>query len=720
MNNKPDPQTSLEPERYELKATPAYCFEVDRREFFKLLGAGILVIGVLKSSRASQESGRGSRFGESLPNDIGAWLHIGANGTVTVYTGKVEVGQNIRTSLSQCVAEELHIPISNIQMVMGDTQLTPFDMGTFGSRTTPTMSPQLRRVAAAARDLLIDLAATQWQVDRHRLMVADGKVVDQATKRSVEYAALVIGQQLTQVISAEEVFIPPTQWKVQGQSLPKIDGRDFVTGRHRYPSDLKLPGMAHGKVLRPPAFGATLLSFDAREAEQIPAVTVVRDGNFVGVVAPTSEIANRAIKAIRTEWKTESQPSQKELFEYLKKNAVEDKDTTNDSSLDEMGSVAKALASADHRLQADYTVSYIAHAPLEPRAALAQWSGDKLTVWTGTQRPFGVRGELAEAFRIREENVRVINPDTGSAYGGKHTGEAAIEAARLARAAKRPVKLVWTREEEFTWAYFRPAGVIEVKAGLRNDGTVVAWEFHNYNSGESGIKTYYDIANQKIKFHSTRSPMRQGSYRALAATANHFARESFMDEMAHLLNIDPLDFRLKNLKNERLRAVFEAAARKFGWQGARPSGHGFGMGGGFEKAGNVATCAEVAADRTTGEVLVVRVVTAFECGAIVNPDNLRNQIEGANIMGLGGALFEAIEFENGRVLNGRFSGYRVPRFSDVPLVETVLLDRKDIPSAGAGECPLIGLAPAIGNAIFDATGVRVRSLPMVPDGLKAR
>jgi isoquinoline 1-oxidoreductase len=371
-------------------------------------------------------------------------------------------------------------------------------------------------------------------------------------------------------------------------------------------------------------------------------------------------------------------------------------------------------------LQADYTVSYIAHAPLEPRAALAQWSGDKLTVWTGTQRPFGVRGELAEAFRIREENVRVINPDTGSAYGGKHTGEAAIEAARLARAAKRPVKLVWTREEEFTWAYFRPAGVIEVKAGLRNDGTVVAWEFHNYNSGESGIKTYYDIANQKIKFHSTRSPMRQGSYRALAATANHFARESFMDEMAHLLNIDPLDFRLKNLKNERLRAVFEAAARKFGWQGARPSGHGFGMGGGFEKAGNVATCAEVAADRTTGEVLVVRVVTAFECGAIVNPDNLRNQIEGANIMGLGGALFEAIEFENGRVLNGRFSGYRVPRFSDVPLVETVLLDRKDIPSAGAGECPLIGLAPAIGNAIFDATGVRVRSLPMVPDGLKAR
>jgi nicotinate dehydrogenase subunit B len=293
-----------------------------------------------------------------------------------------------------------------------------------------------------------------------------------------------------------------------------------------------------------------------------------------------------------------------------------------------------------------------------------------------------------------------------------------VEAARLARAAKRPVKLVWTREEEFTWAYFRPAGVIEVSGGVRGDGTLVAWEFHNYNSGSAGIRSYYDIANQRIEFHETRSPLRQGSYRALAATANHFARESFMDELARQVGMDPLEFRRKNLKNERLRAVFEAAAKKFGWGRTKVEGQGFGMGGGFEKAGNVATCAEVAVDRTSGEVKVVRVVTAFECGAIVNPDNLRNQIEGSNIMGLGGALFEAIEFENGKVLNGRFSSYRVPRFSDVPVLETVLLDRKDIASAGAGECPMIGLAPAIGNAIFDATGVRLRSLPMVPDGLR--
>jgi isoquinoline 1-oxidoreductase len=364
-------------------------------------------------------------------------------------------------------------------------------------------------------------------------------------------------------------------------------------------------------------------------------------------------------------------------------------------------------------------VAYIAHAPLEPRAALAQWSGDQLTVWTGTQRPFGVRTELASAFHIPEDQVRVLMPDMGSGYGGKHTGETAVEAARLARAAKRPVKVTWTREEEFTWAYFRPAGVIEITSGMSADGTVTAWEYHNYNSGTAGIRTYYDIANQKIEFHPSRSPLRQGSYRGLAATANHFARESHMDELAHLAGMDSLEFRLHNLKDERLKAVYEAAAQKFGWGRAKTAaGRGFGIAGGFDKGGYIATCAEVSVDPASGDVKVARIVAAFECGAIVNPDGLRNQVVGANIMGLGGALFEAIEFENGQILNGRFSKYRLPRFSDIPLIEAVLLDRKDLPSAGAGESPIEGLAPAIGNAIFDASGVRLRSMPLVPHGLK--
>lgn len=714
-------QAQLEAEDYDLTSDPVYRFDLDRRQFFKLFGAGILVVSVLKNSVLAQESGGGARPQSegALPKQIDAWLHIGETGKVTVYTGKVEMGQNIRTSLTQAVAEELRFPIEKIELVMGDTQLTPFDMGTFGSRTTPTMNLQLRKVAAAARNQLIDLAAEQWQTDRTHLLAADGKIIDRQTNRAMEYAALIKGKQLTQTIAAEDPLIPAQNWKVLGQSSPKVNGSDFVTGKSRYPSDQKLPDMLHGKILRPPSFGATLLSVDSKKAEQMGAV-VVHDGNLIGVAAPSSMLAAAAVASIHAEWRSEPQPSNKELFDYLRQNTIEGSDHTVGGDGYETGNLNEGMASATLRLQQTYTVAYIAHVPLEPRAALAKWDGENVTVWTGTQRPFGVREELARAFRIPQDQVRVLVPDTGSAYGGKHTGETAIEAARLARSAKRPVKVVWTREEEFTWAYFRPAGVIDVASGARDDGTITAWDFHNYNSGPAGIRTYYEIPNQRIVFHPTRSPLRQGSYRALAATANHFARESHMDELAHALKMDPLEFRMRNLKNERLRAVFQAAANKFGWRRQKNEpGQGFGMGGGFEKLGNIATFAEVRVDRKSGTVNVVRVVSAFECGAIVNPDNLRNQVEGANVQGLGGALFEAIEFENGKILNGRMSQYRVPRFSDLPDIETVLLDRKDIPSAGAGECPLIGLAPAIANAIFDAAGVRLRSLPLAPNGLKA-
>jgi nicotinate dehydrogenase subunit B len=341
-------------------------------------------------------------------------------------------------------------------------------------------------------------------------------------------------------------------------------------------------------------------------------------------------------------------------------------------------------------------------------------------VWTGTQRPFGVRRELAEAFRLPEEKVRVIVPDTGSGYGGKHSGETAIEAARLARAAERPVKLVWTREEEFTWAYFRPAGVIEVSSGADAEGRLTAWEFHNWNSGASAIRTPYEVANQKIQFHPARSPLRQGSYRGLAATANHFAREVHMDELARAAKLDPVELRRRNLRDARVRAVLDAAAERFGW--GRPKAapnRGHGVAAGTEKGSYVAACAEVAVDRVTGAVRVLRLVAAFECGAIVNPDHLRSQVEGSLVQGLGGALFEEVQFEKNEVRSDRFSRYRVPRFSDVPALHVVLLERKDLPSAGAGETPIVAVAPAVACAIFDATNVRLRSLPLVPGGLKA-
>jgi len=709
MNEHANVPLAIEPERYELREARAYVFDLTRRDLFKFLGAGALILCASSRATALQESGRGQRRMDDKPKDVGAWLHIGQDGKVTAFTGKVEVGQNIRTSLSQAVAEELRVPTSQIRLVMGDTLLTPYDMGTFGSRTTPTMNLQLRRAAAAACDMLKDLAAQTWNVPREHLIAADGKISDQLSKNSATYGDLLKNRELAQLIPDQDPLLPATEWKIAGRPLAKIGGRDFVTGAHKYPSDQKRPGMIYGKVVRPSKFEANLASVDTSGAEKMPGVIVVRDGGFIGVAAPSEELATHAAAAIKSEWSAAPQPSSKNVFEYLR----------NNPAARESSNASPQASSPTNAISASYNVAYIAHAPLEPRAALAEWNGDMLTVWTGTQRPFGVREELAAAFHIPQESVHVLMPDTGSGYGGKHTGETAIEAARLARAAKKPVKLVWTRKEEFTWAYFRPAGVIDIRASVDSNGRLEYWEFTNFNSGGSGLNTPYAAEVRNERFQPTKYPLRQGSYRGLAATANHFARESFMDELAHQAKLDPLEFRLKNLKDDRLRAVFEAAAKKFGWPHAKKSpGQGFGIAGGVEKGGYIATCGEVAVERGTGAVRVVRLVSAFECGAIVNPDGLRNQVEGSNIMGLGGALFEAIDFEDGRILNAAFSKYRVPRFKDVPAVETVLLDRKDLPSAGAGETPIVGVAACIGNAIFDATGIRLRSLPMVPNGLK--
>ncbi len=720
MNTSLDFAPGFEPERYELDAAPSYRFALGRRGFFKSIGAGIIVVSLLPPAMAQESGGARRRGGggRSAPQDIGAWLHIGQDGLVTVYTGKAEVGQNIRTSLSQVVAEELHVSMDAIRVVMGDTRLCPFDAGTFGSRTTPDMAQRLRRVAAAARELLIDLAAEEWKAERAALSVTAGKVIHKETKAELSFGKLTKGEKITKAVAENPPTTPAAQWKVAGQSPLKINGRDFVTGRHKYTSDVSLPGMLHGKVLRPPAFGATLVSADTKDAEAMPGVEIIRDGDFVGVAAPTEFLASKALKAIKAEWKSGPQVSARELFAQLKKPAGEARAGGRGGG-NRSGSMEEGLKAAEVKLQQTYTVAYIAHAPLEPRAAVAEWKDGKLTVWTGTQRPFGVRGELAEAFRVSEDNVQVIVPDTGSGYGGKHTGEAAVEAARLAKSAGKPVKLVWTREEEFTWAYFRPAGVIEVSSGARKDGTLTAWEFHNYNSGGSAIRTLYDVPNQAIEFHSSRSPLRQGSYRALASTANVFARETHMDELARATGMDPLEFRLKNLKDTRLRAVFQAAANTFGWGKAKPApNRGVGIGGGSEKGSYVATCAEVEVDRASGKVQVLRAVSAFECGAVLNPEHLKNQVEGSMMMGLGGALFEAVDFADGKILNPHFAEYRVPRFSDTPHIEVVLLDRKDLPSTGAGETPIIGIAAAIGNAIFDAVGVRLRSLPLAPQGVK--
>jgi isoquinoline 1-oxidoreductase len=655
-----------------------------------------------------------------LPLEIDRWLQIARDNTVTVLTGKVEVGQGIRTSLTQAVADELRTQAACVRLVMGDTDRTPFDIGTFGSMTTPTMSAHLRRIAAAARESLVDLAAARWGVRRDEIVAADGHIVHAASGRSVSYGELTDGQRLMHAVGDGTLSTPAVEWTVAGRSLPRIGGLEIVTGRHRYPSDIKRPGVLFGKILRPPALTATLVSLDARAVEAMPDVQVVRDGDLIGVVARDEPAAARALATLCPTWKIAPLPGEKDLFGCLATHLSDVEAGQSDGpTCEEFGSVDEGLAAGDVVLQHSYAVAYIAHAPLEPRAAVAEWREGRLTVWTGTQRPFGVRNELAIAFGLHEDDVRVIVPDTGSGYGGKHTGEAAREAACLARAAGAPVRVGWTREEEFTWAYVRPAGVIEIRSAATADGTLVAWDCHNYNSGSPGIRPLYDIPHRRLAFDPSDSPLRQGSYRALAATANHFARETHVDEMAARFEMDPFDFWLRNMSDARLRAVMEAAAERFGWSSrhALTPGHGAGLAVGHEKGSYVATCAEVTVDGPARDVRVERVVQAFECGAIVNPDGLQNQVEGAIVQALGGALFERVHVSGGRIRSDGFARYRVPRFSDLPEIETVLLDRRDLPSTGAGETPIVGLAPAVGNAIFACTGLRRRSLPLAPPGL---
>jgi len=637
---------AMEPERYELREAPAYHFSLDRREFFYATAAGVLISVTIPATAQ-----RGAIEGR---------IRKEADGTVTVFTGKVEEGQGPRTEIAMAVAEEMRIPLDKVHVVMADTDLTPNDGITAGSRTTPGTIPSVREAAA-------------------RLASPD-----------------------------KPTLTPPAEWKVLGKPQTRLNAGGVVTGEHKYPSDITRPEMLYGCILRPPAYGATLA---ALEPPKLPGVVVVRDGEFAGCAAPTSYEARKALQVLgaAAQWKTAEHPSSDVLFEYLRTHARDNPRGTTGAGVEE------ALVKSKRRLKATYTTAYVQHAPMEPRAAVAEWKDGRLTVWTGTSNPFSVRDQLAQTFRLKTDQVRVIVPDMGGGFGGKHTGEAAIEAARLAKEAGKPVKVRWTRAEEFMWAYFRPAALIDVEAGLDDAGNLTAWDFTNYNSGGAALDTPYRISPKQTRFVQCEAPLRQGSYRALASTANNFARESFMDEMAASAGKDPLAFRLAHLDNVRIRDVLTAAAQKFGWEERRKNrreGRGIGLSCGTEKNSVVAACAEVEVDRKTGMPRLVEICQAFECGPVLNPLGLRSQVEGCILMGLGAALREEIQFENGLLKNGRFGGYRVTRFRDVPKVDVVLLDRKDSEPVGAGETPIIAVAPAMANAVFDSTGVRVRSLPI--------
>jgi isoquinoline 1-oxidoreductase len=557
----------------------------------------------------------------------------------------------------------------------------------------------------------VKLAAQRWSVEPGALAVQDGRIIHTASQRNLSYAELAQSEDLPKAFQQDLPGVAVTlvkDCKVLGTSVPRPNRRDLVTGAHSFPSDIVRPGMLHGKVLRPPSFGAKLMSIDLAPAKAMQDVVVVQDGSFVGLAAPTTFRARQALEALAAtaQWESAPHPSSKELFDYLRQRA---QGGVPDNPF------AEEQTSAKQGLRQTYRVPYVQHAPLEPRVAVAEWTDGRLTVWTGTQAPFGYHAELARVFRLENDQVRVLVPDFGSGFGGKHTAEAAVEAARLARAAGRPVSLRWTREEEFTWAYFRPAALIEVEATLNARGVLTSWHFLNINSGGAAVDTPYRAGKTRCRYVASDPPLRQGSYRTLAATANNFAREAFMDELAAAAGMDPLDFRLAHLENPRLRAVLEQAAQRFNWrervQQKQPD-VGVGLACGTENGSYVAACAEIVVDRTHDRIVVRRVCEVFECGAILNPDNLLSQVQGCILMGMGPALREEMRFQDGKMRNANFAGYQVPRFSDVPELDIHLLHRPDLASVGGGETPILAIAPALANAVFHATGHRVTALPI--------
>lgn len=701
----------FEVERYELSEKPRYTFKVSRRTFIQVVSAGILITWAGGPVSAQ-------RRGASAPNPSARFL-FNENGSVTAYTGKVEVGQGSRTQIAMAVAEELGLSLENVRVVMADTDLVPNDGGTWGSRTTPSTIPAMRQAAAEARQALTKVAAQELNVSSSEIHWQDDTASSKQGK-SISIAKLsenqdALSKAFTEVDAASAPLSDHKNWRVLGTSNPTTSARAIVTGRHRYPSDVTRPGMLYGKILRPPGYNSTLQSIDLSVLESNSELTSVRDGVFAGVAAATTFEAEQALERLAdtAKWSTPTGPDSDELSGVLKQH-VADGSGRRRSNEREQGDVSAALKQASTKIGANFHIPYIQHAPMEPRAAVAEWNDEKLTVWTGTQNPFGVRSELARAFGIPETHVRVHVPDTGGGFGGKHTGEAAIEAASLSKVADKPVRLQWTRAEEFTWAYARPAGVIEVRVGLDKNNTVTAWDFTNYNSGGSGLTTPYQFPNIKTAYKACDSPHREGSYRALASTANHFAREVMIDRIAGLAKTDPVQFRLDHLDSERQKDVLNAAAKAVHWSNRNRGSttRSLGIACGTEKASYIATAVELDVDADKKRFKIRRVTCAYECGAIQNPKNLRSQVEGSIVMGLGGALTEQLRFNNGVLETIDFNTYEVPRFKDIPPIDIILLDRPDLPSVGAGETPIIALAPAIVNALESTGQISNNALPI--------
>ncbi len=689
---------------------------MDRREFLKLTGSGILVLCVIDPilGRVGAASLDVQQRG---PVDFNAFLHIGADGRVTCLVGKIEMGQGVMTSLPQLAAEELDVPLAAIDIVMGDTDLCPTDMGTFGSLSIRMLGPTLRAAAAEARGVLVQMAAEQLQVPADQVDVSDGNCFARADRtKHVSYGQLAAGRRIERRLDHQAVLKTVKNFRVIGTSAPRRDAVEKVTGKAMFAGDIVPTGAMHARILRPPAHGATLASVDTSGAEAMPGVRVVRDGDLVAVLHEHRDEATRALGLVKATWTpSPSTLDNTNIFEHLKKAAPEGRPTG-------AGDVAAGERSAAQVVEQTYLKGYVAHAPMETHSAVAEVVDGKVTVWAGTQTPFPLKSQIARELKLPAEKVRVITPYVGGGFGGKSASAQGVEAARLAVASGKPVRVTWGREEEFFLDTFDPASVITIRAGLDAGGKIVSWDNTAIGPGNRGSGVFYDIPNHRTTIRGGwggdaggMHPVGIGAWRAPGANANVFARESHLDIMAAKAGMDPVEFRMKNLTDARMRRVLDAVAKKFQWTPkVGPSGRGFGVACGEDAGTYVASMAEVKVDRSTGAVKVVRVVCAQDMGIVVNPEGATQQMEGCITMGLGYALTEDVRFSKGAVLDTNFFSYRLPRFSTLPTIETVLLDSPDLAPQGGGEPAIILMGAILANAVFDAVGARVVQLPMTP------
>jgi nicotinate dehydrogenase subunit B len=691
---------------------------LERRDFLKLAGGGLVVAFAVGDGLALQEGGRGAGH----PDDPNAYLKVGADGRVTCFTGKIEMGQGIITSLAQMLAEELDVRLETVDMVMGDTALCPWDAGTFGSRSTKYFGPPMRQAAAEARGVLVRLAAARLGAAEEALATKDGTVyVTKSLAKKATYAELVGGKRIEVRLEKKPPIKDLAKHAVSGKPTLRMDGRAKVTGAAEYSGDIRVPGMLYASVLRPPAHGAKLKSADTSAAEKVPGARVVRDGDLVAVLHEKPDIAAEALGLVEAEFEPSgSKLDNSNIFAHLREAAPRAEVVVESGNLDEGAKLAAKT------VERSYFAHYVAHAPSEPHTAVVHIEGDRATIWASTQAPFRAQGEVSQILGLPTANVRVITPFVGCGFGGKNQGGQIVEATRLAKLTGKPVQVAWTRKEEFFNDTFRPAAVYDVRSGLDAANRIVLWDYKNYHAGSRSSQPVYDIPHKRVLSFGGGwgggeagavpvHPFATGAWRGPGSNTNIFATESQVDIMAEAAGMDPLEFRLKNLTEERMKKVVRAAAAKFGRTFAKaPTGRGYGIAITDYLGTYLATMAEVEVDKGSGAVRVRRVVCAQDTGEVINPEGARMQIEGCIVMGLGYALAEEIRFKDGRVLSENYDTYEIPRFSWLPKMEVVLVDNPDLAPQGCGEPAVTVMGAVVANAIHDAIGVRLFTLPMTP------